>query len=114
MKRKYFHGFAIVVVSATMAFAANAQMGPSTNPNTSPSSGPGSGSTNPASSSAPGADLGKLDTNKDGFISKAEARRDKELSKAFQSLDSNKDGKLDAAEFAAYGSGGGSMDGAKP
>ena len=112
MKTKFRLSLIVAAISATMAFAANAQVGGSA-PGSAPSSGP-EASSNPASSSAPGADLGKLDTNKDGAISKSEARKDKELSKAFGSLDSNKDGKLDAAEFAAYGSGGGSMGGSKP
>lgn len=111
MKTKFRLSLIVAAVSATMAFAAQAQVGGSY-PGTS-SSGPGS-SSNPASSSAPGADLGKLDTNKDGNISKAEARKDKELAKAFDSLDSNKDGKLDAAEFSAYSSGGGAAGGSKP
>lgn len=113
MKTKFRFSLIAAAISATLAFAAHAQVGGGSYPSTSPSSGPGS-SSNPASSSAPGADLGKLDTNKDSYISKAEAKKDKELYKAFDSLDSNKDGKLDPAEFAAYGSGGGSMGGSKP
>ncbi len=99
-------------VAATMACAAHAQMGggyPSTSPG---GSGPGA-SSGPAASAAPSADMSKLDTNKDGYISKAEARKDKALSKVFDSLDTNKDGKLDPAEFAAY-TGAGTARGSKP
>lgn len=113
MKTKRHLSLAVAAIGAAMAFSAHAQVGGGSDPSTSPSSGPGS-SSSPASPSAPGADLGKLDTNKDGTISKSEARRDKQLSKAFASLDANHDGKLDAAEFAAYSTGDSSMGGAKP
>lgn len=43
-----------------------------------------------------------LDTNKDGNITKAEAKSNKKLSAKFGSLDTNKDGNLDSAEFAAF------------
>jgi len=33
---------------------------------------------------------------------KAESRKDKDLSKQFDTLDTNKDGKLDQAEFAVF------------
>ena len=42
-----------------------------------------------------------LDTNHDGKISKEEANKSPEVSKKFTQADANKDGKLDAAEFAA-------------
>lgn len=44
----------------------------------------------------------KLDANKDGKITKAEAKSHKELSAKFSSLDTNKDGNLDSGEFAAF------------
>lgn len=113
MKIKIIPGLFVAVLGATMTIAAHAQVGGGSYPGTAPSTGPGSGSSG-SSTSAPGADMSKLDTNKDGSISKSEARRDKELSKAFGSLDANHDGKLDAAEFAAYGGGSSSMGGAKP
>ena len=42
----------------------------------------------------------RLDTNKDGFISKAEARGDRFLERRFDQIDTNKDGKISRAEFA--------------
>ena len=43
----------------------------------------------------------KLDKNKDGYISKAEAKGDPELSKNFDKWDLNNDGKLNRAEYLA-------------
>jgi len=42
-----------------------------------------------------------LDTNRDGQISLDEAKKSSTVSKNFSQVDINKDGKLDAAEFAA-------------
>ena len=42
-----------------------------------------------------------LDTNRDGQISLDEAKKAPEVSKGFVRADTNQDGKLDAAEFAA-------------
>jgi len=42
-----------------------------------------------------------LDTNRDGQISLDEAKKAPEVSKGFVRADTNKDGKLDAAEFSA-------------
>lgn len=42
-----------------------------------------------------------LDTNHDGQISIDEAKKAPEVSKGFVRADTNQDGKLDAAEFAA-------------
>lgn len=49
----------------------------------------------------------KLDTNKDNFISREEASRMQGLSEIFDQADTNRDDKLDAAEFnrAVGGSG---------
>jgi len=41
----------------------------------------------------------RLDTNRDGFISRAETREIRDYSKAFNEADENKDGKLDRSEF---------------
>jgi len=41
----------------------------------------------------------KLDTNRDGFLSRDETRRITGFDKAFKGADDNRDGKLDAAEF---------------
>jgi Ca2+-binding EF-hand superfamily protein len=43
----------------------------------------------------------KLDKNKDGYISKAEAKGDTELSKNFDKWDLNNDGKINRAEYLA-------------
>jgi hypothetical protein len=49
----------------------------------------------------------KLDTDKDNFISREEASRMQGLSEIFDQADTNRDGKLDAAEFnRAVGSSG--------
>jgi Ca2+-binding EF-hand superfamily protein len=42
-----------------------------------------------------------LDSNRDGLISVDESKKSSEISKKFSQADANKDGKLDAAEFAA-------------
>jgi len=43
----------------------------------------------------------KLDKNKDGYISKSEAKGDPELSKNFSKWDLNNDGKINRAEYLA-------------
>ena len=43
----------------------------------------------------------KLDKNKDGYISKAEAKGEQELSKNFDKWDLNNDGKINRAEYLA-------------
>jgi hypothetical protein len=48
------------------------------------------------------ASLTSLDKNSDGKVSKSEASSNKDLSKQFATLDSNKDGNLDQAEFAKF------------
>lgn len=100
---------ALTVVSAGLALPAIAQVGGGSYPSTSTQSGPGSA----APTASPSADFSKLDANGDGSISKQEARKDKAVGKAFDSLDTNKDGKLDASEFAAY-SGSSGAPGSKP
>jgi osmotically-inducible protein OsmY len=41
----------------------------------------------------------KLDTNKDGFITRDEVRGQRWMDQAFDQADDNRDGRLDAAEF---------------
>lgn len=43
----------------------------------------------------------RLDVDGDGYISRAEARRDAEILRTFRRADANKDGRLDRTEFAA-------------
>lgn len=43
----------------------------------------------------------KLDKNKDGYISKAEAKAEPELAKNFDRWDKNKDGKINRGEYLA-------------
>ena len=101
-----------LIVGATIAACAGvalAQISPpqpssSPSPNTSasPSESPATGSSSSSGSSASADQFNKLDGDKDGMISKKEATKDKGLTAKWATLDSNKDGKLDPGEFAAY------------
>ena len=111
----------IALVATLVSGAALAQgmpTSPSTGPSTSspstssPSSGTSAGgsgylsSPSSSSSAATGGDkFTKLDKDTDGMVSKVEAKKDKDLAKQFDTLDSNKDGKLDQAEFSAFETG---------
>lgn len=78
------------VLGLAVAGAASAQDSP-LSPTTPPEMSPG-----------PSADYSKLDADKDGSISKVEARKNKDLVRQWDSLDINKDGKLDEGEFAQF------------
>lgn len=89
--RKFLAVAAVSALGATAIGQVNAQVPPAS------SSTPAPEMTTP-----PSDEYGKLDKDKDGAISKREARKNKELSKQWSSLDANKDGKLDSAEFAQF------------
>jgi hypothetical protein len=55
-----------------------------------------------ASATNAGDQFGTLDKDHDGMVSKIESRKDKALAKQFDTLDANKDGKLDQSEFAQF------------
>jgi hypothetical protein len=76
---------------AAITGLAVAQISPST-PSTSPST----------SATGTGDVFTKLDSDKDGMVSKKEASKNKDLTSKWDTLDTNKDGKLDQGEFAAF------------
>lgn len=88
MQAKVIH---LAALAAT--FACGAALAQTTPPTTAPGS---------ASTGTAGAEYTKLDKDKDGTVSKKEASSNKELTKQWDTLDVNKDGKLDEAEFAQF------------
>ncbi|MGH8641063.1 MAG: hypothetical protein ACRET6_05100 [Burkholderiales bacterium] len=66
---------------------------------------PGASSSTPAPQSGSAA---SLDTNRDGLISREEAKASSELSSRFNELDKNRDGALSPQELSASGGSGGS------
>lgn len=53
-----------------------------------------------ASAAFGAASFAELDADKDGYVSKVEARKDRAVEAGFAAADRNKDGRLDRAEFA--------------
>jgi hypothetical protein len=51
------------------------------------------------------ASFNDLDKDKDGYVSKVEAQKDRSIEQGFMAADKNRDGKLDRAEFAALAAG---------
>jgi hypothetical protein len=115
--------FVVMSLFAAATFAQSSGTGtgsstPSapTNTGTDPNQGPGSGS---APSNAPSAGSGSnstmsssfeaLDKNGDGYISKAEAKKDRVVNKQWKQFDTDKDGKLSRAEYDASAAGAGNM-----
>jgi hypothetical protein len=92
MRTKAIH---LSALAAVLVSGAALAQGSPTSP-TSPSSPPTS------SGSGAGAEYSKLDKDKDGTVSKKEAASNKDLTKQWDTLDVNKDGKLDEAEFAQF------------
>ena len=99
MRKSTLIAGAAITAFAGLAFAQISPPAPSAPPSsTSPSS------TSPSTGSAPaGGDVfTKLDADKDGMVSKKEASKNKSLTAKWDTLDTNKDGKLDQGEFAAF------------
>jgi len=87
MRNKHLH----LVAGATIAaFAGLAVAQSSPAPSASPST-----------STAPSV-FTKLDSDKNGMVSKKEAAKNKDLASKWDTLDINKDGNLDQGEFAAF------------
>jgi hypothetical protein len=86
-------------VAAALPLSALAQMG-----------GPSTKSPSPGGSdlSKGASPLSRLDTNKDGYVSKDEAKGSADVSKHFSELDKDHDGKLSPAELSAASPGGSS------
>lgn len=91
--------------NAADSSSAPAQSSPSGAPASSSSPAPAASLTGSVTAAA---GMGDLDQNKDGAVSKNEAKKNKALFKQWSKLDVNKDGKLDQGEFAAFESGGAS------
>ncbi len=98
---------AVAALSTAAGFAASAiaQVTPppsadpgSSSPSATTPSSPGAAST----SSADGSEYTKLDKDENGSLSKREVAGNKELTRQWNTLDANKDGKLDSAEFARF------------
>jgi hypothetical protein len=79
----------LIAGAAVAAFAGLAFAQTSTPPAATPSTGSGDVFT-------------KLDADKDGMVSKKEASKNKDITSKWDTLDTNKDGKLDQGEFAAF------------
>ena len=77
----------------------------------SPTPAPQGGS---AAGSGSSAGTARLDINRDGLISREEAKASSELSSRFNELDKNRDGSLSAEELGASGSGGSPGGGSAP
>jgi hypothetical protein len=105
---KLHHLVAIATVT-TFAGAVSAQTPPvgqpsqpSTSPSTSSPSSPSSDTSLSGSMSTDSGGFAKVDKDRDGNITKKEAASNKDLTKQWDTLDSNKDGKLDQGEFAQF------------
>ena len=103
-------------VAAALPLTALAQMGSPSAPSKSPSASPSgsssssSGSSSHSSGSGMSKDspLNRLDTDKDGYVSKKEAKGSAEVSKNFKELDKDHDGKLSPSELSSNSGTGGS------
>jgi hypothetical protein len=84
--------------TGTYGSPSSGSMGSSTAPDASAPSSGSAAAPNPAND----AEFAKLDKDHKGYITKKDAAKNKELAKKFDTLDMNKDGKLDQAEFAQF------------
>jgi hypothetical protein len=93
MQRKLTSMLVLAAAIAAPAAVLAAGTEPSSRPPSASSAGP---------TGNPGAPmtLNSLDTNKDGHVSKDEAKNSSQLSRDFSKLDKNNDGKLSADELA--------------
>jgi hypothetical protein len=91
---------AALAACAGLAVAQTSPPPPSTPPSGAPTTSPGAGAGGAAG--AGGDVFTKLDSDKDGMVSKKEASKNKDLTTKWDTLDTNKDGKLDQGEFAAF------------
>jgi hypothetical protein len=115
----------VIALAAIATFAAGsvAAQGMPTTPSTGPSSSTSTSTSSPSTGAAAGGSgylsspnsasasasattggdkFSGLDKDHDGMVSKSEARKDRDLGKQFDTLDTNKDGKLDSSEFSAF------------
>jgi hypothetical protein len=105
-------GLAVAQISSPPPSSPPSSTSPSsTSPSTTSPSSPSSSA--PSGGAAGGEQFTKLDSDKDGMVSKKEASKNKDLTAKWDTLDSNKDGKLDQGEFAAFETSG-SSSGSSP
>jgi hypothetical protein len=108
------HKLIVLTIAAALPLSALAQTGSPTSPGGSPSKSPMNAG---ASGGVKGAaSIGPLDTNKDGYISREEAKASASISTRFSELDKDGDGKLSAQELngASSASSGGQRSGGEP
>jgi hypothetical protein len=99
------HSLTAIAAATVFAGAVGAQTPPIGQPTQ-----PVTPSTSTGSSSTAGAvDFSSIDKDADGSVSKKEAASNRDLTKKWDTLDANKDGKLDQGEFAQFEASG-SMD----
>lgn len=102
------HKLIALAIAAALPLSALAQTGSPTSPGGSPSKSP----MESAAPNGPGAkgsgSIGSLDANKDGFVSREEAKASASISSRFNELDKDHDGKLSTQELSGASSGGAS------
>ena len=99
-------------VAAALPLTALAQTGSPSAPGKSPTTSSSSSDSGMSKEST----LNRLDTDKDGYVSKKEAKGSAEVSKHFKDLDKDRDGKLSPSELSAsaHDSGGSKSGGMSP